>query len=90
MCRHDSEKPWVAEKASAGSKQFAVEYPNTSIENGRLDFPNGTYLVLGPNCQGVVFKRCTLAGAAASPDHSFYRVVFRCRILRAWDLSAVS
>jgi hypothetical protein len=52
--------------ASAGAKQFDIQYPNTTIENGRLDFPKGTYLVLGPQCQGIVFRSCTLSGAVAA------------------------
>jgi hypothetical protein len=60
--KKDSERPWVAVPASPGSKQFSLHYPNTGIENGQLDFPQGTCLVLGPHCQGILFKSCTLSG----------------------------
>jgi hypothetical protein len=52
----------VARPAQPGSKQLTLHYPNTCVENSELDFPQSTCLLLGPHCQGILFKDCKILG----------------------------
>jgi hypothetical protein len=43
------------------NRLFALHYPNTCVENCTLEFEFAC-LALGPHCQGILFKDCTISG----------------------------